>query len=243
VVQPPILAFIDCDIASGMDEFAREALLLNVQRYRADGVAPLFVSWLRERADLRIVCLVRNLGDFNDFMLDVVRCVAGVRETRTTLSFGGVANLEALLELEMEVNPTSSTLAASVWIDVKPGQDRACFEALRHLPHHPDVRQVWLLNCHHSEESDLMLLLLGKNYAALSAYVMSWVRTAPGVLDTQLSTIQDWRWLAGADEIIEMCDHFFLTNAGRTAHTGTAAATAPQQDEPFARQSIMKTSR
>ena len=89
--QQAVLAFIDCDVSSGKDELAREELLRNVGRYRSHGVAPLFVNWLRQRADLRFVCLVRDLSEFNDFMLDVVRDVDGVRETRTTLSFGGRA--------------------------------------------------------------------------------------------------------------------------------------------------------
>ena len=87
---------------------------------------------------------MRDLTEFNDFMLDVVRSVDGVRETRTTLSFSGRADIDTLLELEMEVNPSSSTVAASVWIDVKPGMDRACFQALLDLPEHPEVRRVWL---------------------------------------------------------------------------------------------------
>jgi DNA-binding Lrp family transcriptional regulator len=208
----PVLAFVDCDIVSGMDELAREELLANVGRYRGNGVSPLWVNWLRQRADLRFVCLVRDVAEFNDFMLDVVRSVAGVRETRTVLSFGGRADIDALLELEMEVSPSSHTIASSVLIDVQPGMDRRCFQALLELPPHPDVRRVWLLNCYHSDDADLMLLLLGKNIAALTGYVMSWVRTAPGVIDTEMSTVLDWRWLASPADLVELCEMFFTSN-------------------------------
>ncbi len=207
--QQTVLAFVDCDVASGKDELAREELLRNVGRYRSQGVAPLFVNWLRQRADLRFVCLVRDLSEFNDFMLDVVRSVDGVRETRTTLSFSGRADIDTLLELEMEVNPSSSTVAASVWVDVKPGMDRRCFQSLLDLPEHPDVRRVWLLNCYHSEDADLLLLLLGKNVEALTGYVMSWIRTVPGVVDTEMSTVLDWRWLASPEDVVELCELFF----------------------------------
>lgn len=205
----PVLAIIDCDIDSGKDELARESLITNVGQYRSNGVAPLFVNWLRERADLRFVCLVRNLGEFNDFMLDVVRSVDGVRGTSTTLSFGGRANLETLLELEMEVSPNSHMVVASLWLDVQPGLDRQCFQALLDLPEHPSVRPVWLLNCYHSDDADLQLMLLGKDVSALTGYVMSWVRTAPGVIDTELSTVLDWRWLASSEDIVELCELFF----------------------------------
>ncbi len=226
-MQQPVLAFIDCAITSGKDELAREALLANVGRFRSNGVAPLFVNWLRERADLRFVCMVRDLSEFNDFMLDVVRSVPGVRETRTTLSFGGRADIDVLLELEMEVNPSSQTVAASLWIDVQPGMDRRCFQALLDLPPHPEVRCVWLLNCYHSADSDLHMMLLGKNIAALTGFVMSWVRTAPGVVDTELSTVLDWRWLAGPEDIVELCEMFFASNAGRRTHPAPAAREAP----------------
>ncbi|MCB0160833.1 MAG: AsnC family transcriptional regulator, partial [Caldilineaceae bacterium] len=172
-----VLAFVDADIMSGKDELAREELLRNVRRYKSTGVSPLWVNWLRQRADLRFVCLVRDLAEFNDFMLDVVRSVDGVRETRTMLSFGGRADIDTLLDLEMEVSPNSQMVASSVLIDVRPGLDRQCFQTLLDLPPHPDVRRVWLLNCYHSDDADLMMLLLGKNVAALTGYVMSWIRT------------------------------------------------------------------
>jgi hypothetical protein len=222
----PVLAFIDCAIASGMDELAREALLANVGRFRSNGVAPLFVNWLRERADLRFVCMVRDLAEFNDFILDVVRSVDGVLETRTTLSFGGRADIDALLELEMEVSPNSHMLAASLWIDVQPGMDRRCFQSLLDLPAHPDVRRVWLLNCYHSHDADLLMLLLGKNVSALTGYVMSWVRTTPGVIDTEMSTVLDWRWLASPEDIVELCELFFTRNRAKRALPAQRAAAA-----------------
>jgi hypothetical protein len=204
-----LLAFVDADIISGKDEMAREALLENVGRYRSNGVAPLWVNWLRHRADLRFVCLVRDVAEFNDFMLDVVRSVEGVRETGTILSFGGLADIDTLLDLEMDVSPNSQMVAANVEIDIQPGTDRLCFQALIDLPPHPDVRRVWLLNCYHSENADLMMLLLGKNISALTGYVMSWVRTTPGVIDTEISPVLDWRWLASPEDIVELCELFF----------------------------------
>lgn len=207
-----VLAFVDADIRSGKDEIAREELLRNVRRYESLGVSPLWVNWLRQRADLRFVCLVRDMAEFNDFMLDVVRNVDGVRETRTMLSFGGRADIDSLLDLEMEVSPSSQLVASSVLIDVQPGLDRQCFQALLDLPPHPEVRRVWLLNCYHSDDADLMMLLLGKNIAALTGYVMSWIRTAEGVVDTEMSTVLDWRWLASPDTIVELCELFFTHN-------------------------------
>jgi hypothetical protein len=238
-MTPPILAFIDCNIASGQDEIARESLMTHVGRYRSAGVAPLFVTWLRERSDLRFVCMVRNLGEFNDFMLDVVRSTQGVRATRTMLSFGGRADLDTLLELEMEVSTNGHMVAASLWIDVQPGLDRRCFQALLDLPPHPDVRQVWLLNCYHSDDADLQMLLLGKNVASLTGYVMSWVRTAPGVIDTEISTVLDWRWLASPDDIVELCELFFTRTtrdrrqaAVKDAAGREAVAKAPTTPRP-----------
>lgn len=208
----PLLAFIDADIVSGKDEVAREELLEKISQFRSESVSPLWVNWLRQRADMRFACLVRDVSEFNNFMLDVVRSVEGVRETGTMLSFGGRANIDTLLDLEMEVSPTSQTIAAVVLIDVEAGKDRICFQALLDLPSHQDVRRVWLLNCYHSDDADLMLLLLGKNVAALTGYVMSWVRTTPGVVDTEMSTVLDWRWMASPEDIVDLCELFFTHN-------------------------------
>jgi len=205
----PVLAFVDADIVSGQDELAREQLLNNLRRYRTPGVSPLWVHWKRQRADLSFVCTVHDFAEFNDFMLDCVRNVNGVRETTTVLSFGGHIDIDCLLDLEMEVSPNSSTVVGSVMIDVQPGTDRDCFEALLALPAHPDVRRVWLLNCYHSADADLMMMLLAKNESVLTGYVMSWIRTTPGVIDTELSTVLDWRWMASPDNIVDLCEMFF----------------------------------
>lgn len=208
----PVLAFVDCDILSGKDELAGEQLLEHVGRYRTNGVTPLWVNWLRHRADLRFVCLVRDFAEFNNFILDVVRSVDGVRETTTILSLGGRADLDALLDLEMDVSQNSQNVAVTVMIDVKAGMDRRCFQALLDLPPHPDVRRIWLLNTYHSERADLQLFLIGKNLSAVTGYIMSWVRTATGVLDTEIDTVLEWRWLADPDDIIALCEMFFSTN-------------------------------
>ena len=130
------LAIIDADIISGKDEVAREQLLQNLRQYRSNGVRPLWINWLRQRADFRFTCLVHDLPAFNNFMLDVVRCVEGVRETSTVLSFGGRADIDTMLDLEMEIT-TNNMVAANVMIDVQPGMDRKCFQALLDLPPHP----------------------------------------------------------------------------------------------------------
>jgi hypothetical protein len=207
--RKPVLAFVAADIMSGKDELAREQLLNNLRRYRTPGVSPLWVHWQRQRADLSFACTVHDFSEFNEFMLDVVRSVDGVRETTTVLSFGGHIEIDVLLDLEMEVSPSSSTVAGSIMIDVQPGRDRACLQALRDLPPHPEVRCVWLLNCYHSSAADLMMLLLGNNEAALTGYLMSWVRTTPGVLDTEMSRVLDWRWMASPDDIVELCELYF----------------------------------
>jgi hypothetical protein len=202
------LAIIDTDIVSGKDEVAREQLLHNLRQYRGNGVRPLWINWLRQRADFRFTCLVHDNLAFNNFMLDVVRSVEGVRETSTMLSFGGRADIDTLLDLEMDIS-TNNMVAANVMIDVQPGLDRRCFQGLVDLPSHPQVKRVWLLNCYHSDNADLMMLLVGKNIAAITGYVMSWIRTMPGVVDTEVLTVMDWRWLASPDDIVELCEMFF----------------------------------
>jgi len=204
----PILAIVDTDIMCGKDEVAREQMLYNLRHYRGNGVKPLWTNWLRQRADLRFTCLIHDVAAFNKFMLDAVRSVDGVRETNTVLSFGGRADIDTLLELEMEVS-TNNMVAVNVMIDVQPGMDRQCFQSLLDLPRHPEVKRVWLLNCYHSQDSDLMLLLLGKKLTSITGYIMSWVRTTPGVIDTESQTVMDWRWLASPQDLVDLAELFF----------------------------------
>ena len=42
----------------------------------------------------------------------------------------------------------------------------------------------------------------------LTGYVMSWVRTAPGVVDTQLTSVLDWRILGQTEDFIVLAQRF-----------------------------------
>ena len=56
------------------------------------------------------------------------------------------------------------------------------------------------------------MLLLGKDVSALTGYVMSWVRTTKGVIDTEMHTMLDWRGLASPENIVELVENFFSHN-------------------------------
>ncbi len=58
-----------------------------------------------------------------------------------------------------------------------------------------------------------MLLLLGKRLSSITGYVMSWVRTTPGVIDTELQTVMDWHWLASPDDLVDLVELFFTRTA------------------------------
>jgi hypothetical protein len=42
----------------------------------------------------------------------------------------------------------------------------------------------------------------------LTGYVMSWIRTVPGVQDTSLTSVLDWRILAATEEFVTLCERF-----------------------------------
>jgi hypothetical protein len=90
----------------------------------------------------------------------------------------------------------------------QPGRDDEVYRALIGLPRHHHVEVVWVLKLFHSPEADLMLLLLGERTAALTGYVMSWVRTVPGVVDTQLTSVLDWEILGRIEDFIELARCF-----------------------------------
>jgi hypothetical protein len=35
------------------------------------------------------------------------------------------------------------------------------------------------------------------------------VRTTPGVIDTEMETVLDWRWMASPEDIVSLCEMFF----------------------------------
>ncbi|NUQ36927.1 MAG: hypothetical protein HUU23_03855 [Caldilineales bacterium] len=210
------LAIIDSNIRSGQDELAREDVLARLRRYTHPCVTPLWVNWLRPRADLRLVCMVHELDRFDDFLIDVLREAIGVAGTRAFLSFGGRVNITHLLEVLLVAAGDQEMFAASVRIELLPGYDRSAFEALWTLPPHPHVRPVWLLRTYHSFEADLNLMLLSDDHAAINGYVMSWVRTAPGVLDTMITDVLDWQMLASPEEMIALAERFFQPQDAET---------------------------
>jgi hypothetical protein len=204
----PTLAIIDIDIRSGEDEKAREELLQNLETYHEPWVTPLWVNMLRERADLRLVCLLHDPVKLDDFLLDVVRKVPGVRGTAAHLSFDGMVRGDAVMDLALQDAVLNRRAAATVQVKSQPGLDREVYQQLVNLPKHKQVEVVWVVKHFHSTEADLMLLLLGDRTSALTGYVMSWVRTVPGVVDTQLLSVLDWRILGDAEAFLALARRF-----------------------------------
>ncbi len=206
------IAIIDARIHGGKDELAREQLLANLRAYEGSCVTPLWVNWLRERADLRITCMVHELAKFDDFLIDVVRAADGVTGTRAALSFGGRANINNLMDIALTRAGSKGLQAATIRIELEPGRDRSVFDALWQLPKHPKVRRVWLLRTYHSFDADLTMLLLAPDETTINGYVMSWIRPVDGVLDTRVSNVSDWAVLASPEAMIEIAENFFQLN-------------------------------
>jgi hypothetical protein len=204
----PTLAVIHVDIAAGEDELARERLFESLAAHQNPCLTVLWVNWLRERADLRIVCLIEDLELFDDFLVKVVRAVPGVRGTTAQLAFDGVVRSDALMDVSMLNTGWDRRAAATVQVKLQPGRDDEAYEALCRLPHHDMVEVVWVLKVFHSHDADLQLLLLSERTAALTGYVMSWIRTVPGVLDTNLTTVLDWRILGETEAFVSVCERF-----------------------------------
>jgi hypothetical protein len=95
------IAIIDVDIRSGQDEVAREAVLARLQAFEGDCVTPLWVNWLRARADLRVVCMVHELTKLDDFLIDILR-EAGLDLTKPEPVNDAFAALAAMID-ELEV--------------------------------------------------------------------------------------------------------------------------------------------
>ena len=204
----PSLAVIDIDIQSGHDELARERLLENLQQCPRNFISPLWVNLMRERADLRVVCLIHDLTCLDDFLVDMIRTVPGVRGTAAQLAFDGVVRGESLMDVALLDSVWDRRAAATVLVKSQPGADRQVYQALIELPRHQQVEVVWVVKLFHSGEADLLILLLGEVTSVLTGYVMSWVRTVPGVVDTQLTSVLDWRILGQTEDFISLAQRF-----------------------------------
>ncbi len=204
----PTLAIIDVDIFSGQDELVREALLENLRWFHEPYLTVLWINWLRERADLRVVCLVHDLERFDDFLVNVIRKVPGVRGTAAQLAFDGVVRGDALMDVSLLNVGWDRRAAATVQVKLQPGRDEEAYQALLALPEHQQVEVVWVVKVFHSNDADLLMLLLGERTAALTGYVMSWVRTVPGVQDTYLTSVLDWQILGRTEDFLALAQRF-----------------------------------
>ena len=204
----PTLAVIHVDIAAGEDELARERLIENLQAHRNDCLTVLWTNWIRERADLHVVCLIYDLELFDDFLINVIRSAPGVRGTTAQLAFDGIVRSEALMDVSMLNTGWDRRAAATVQVKLQPGRDDEVYHALRNLPPHELVDLVWVVKVFHSHDADLQILLLGERTAALTGYVMSWIRTVPGVQDTSLTSVLDWRIIGKTEEFVALCERF-----------------------------------
>lgn len=213
----PTLAVIYVDIAAGEDELAREHLVANLQAHKNPCLTVLWINWIRERADLHVVCLVYDLELFDEFLVNTIRSAPGVRGTSAQLAFDGVVRSEALMDVSMLNTGWDRRAAATVQVKLQPGRDDEVYNALCRLPPHELVDVVWVVKVFHSQDADLQILLLGERTAALTGYVMSWIRTVNGVLDTSLTSVLDWRILAETEQFVALCERFPESMATREA--------------------------
>lgn len=205
----PSLAVIDAATEANQDRETRQVLQRNLKEWRRSGVAPLWFNSLRGSEDIRLVCLVQDFHKFNTLMLDEIRSAAGVRETRTAFGFEGVANLDLLLDLEMEVLPTTEHTSSYLYLRVSPGEVRKVLNALHQLPQAGDVRLVWALNTFNNQSGDLFLLLLSSDDSLRAEFITNHIQTIEGVQGFELDEIVEWSWMAEPDSIISLCEMFF----------------------------------
>jgi DNA-binding Lrp family transcriptional regulator len=206
----PILAIIDVDVHANKDEAAREQILANLAADQAQGsaVVLLWINWLRARADMRLVCLVRNLRAFDDFIIDVIRSVPGVRSTSARLTLDGLVHSELVEALPLQDSVWTRRASATVEINVEAGHERAVYVALGALPKHDEVEVGYVMKCLHGGTCDMIVLLLGPRTEALSGYVNGRIRTIPGVSDTLLFSMLDWKVMARTEDLLTLVQCF-----------------------------------
>jgi DNA-binding Lrp family transcriptional regulator len=209
----PCLAVVDIDIHANQDETVREQVLERLGNYKGSAVTLLWINWLRMRADLRLVCLVDELEHFDDFLIDEIRCVPGVRGTHSFLAFDGVVHGDVIEDIPLQGSPWSRRASAMAMIHIEPGRERAVYEALVALPRHNEVEVGYVAKLVHCHVCDAMVLLIGERTASLSGYVMSWIRSIPGVTDTEVVSTLDWKVLAKTEDLIALCQSFPETKA------------------------------
>ncbi len=202
------MVYVDTVIDSHKASETLRMLQSNLQMWHRSGVTPLWLNSFRHHAGARLVCLVQDFCKFNNLVMDEIRCVQGVRETRTTFSFNGIANLDLLLDLEMEILPHTDTASSYLNIRVAPGVDRPVLEAVAQLPQDGIVRAVWVLTTYSSFGGDIALLLLGPSSKAISTYICDHIRCIEGVIDTTADDIVEWIWMAEPAAIITLCEMF-----------------------------------
>lgn len=203
------LVLVDAVTEEDEDRSIRQRLQHNLQEWKRSGVSPLWINSLRGSRDIRLVCLVQDFHKFNTMMLDEIRSVSGVLETRAIFGVDGSANLDLLLDLEMEVLPTAENSFCFLYLGVAPGADRLVLENIRELPTEEDVRLVWALNTYDNQAGDLCLLTLSADSGFDPAAMEHRIRALDGVQGTALEEIVEWNWMADPEAIITLCEMFF----------------------------------
>jgi DNA-binding Lrp family transcriptional regulator len=204
----PILTVIDIDVRANHDEQTREQLLERLKGYDDPAITVLWVNSLRMRADLRVVCLANDLARLDDFLMDVIRSVPGVRDTSAFIAFDGVVRGDVIESIPQQDSTWSRRASATVMIKTQPGEDCSVYQALADLPNNNQVDVGYVTKLLHCHACDMMVLLLGERTAALSGYVMSHIRTIPGVQDTEVISTLEWKVLADTEDLIAMAQAY-----------------------------------
>ena len=152
--------------------------------------------------------MIKDLRRLDEFLVEHVRTIPGVRGTSAFLAFDGFVQPDVEESITPQDSPWTRRAAATVMINARPGYDQAIFEALTQLPPHNQVEMVYVAKLLHCHACDLMVLIMGERTAALTGYVSSWIRTIPGVEDTRVVSTLDWKVLAQPEDFMDLVTCF-----------------------------------
>lgn len=161
-----------------------EELGARLERTRDNAVEPLYFSYDIEDLELRICFLVSNSWLFDQYIVTVLRSVAGVQASRVRLTLNGRVFEEGLSSL---ISDEGKPLSAHVFLHNGPEYDDAVWEALGELSSdHSGVRPVWMFRDFYEYDRAITLRLIGPSAPAIRGYLDERLGRIPGIASWRL---------------------------------------------------------
>jgi DNA-binding Lrp family transcriptional regulator len=179
---------IETDLARLAEVSAELERVLKGEGTAEHSLVPLYFTRDEEDSEIRICLRFEDPRLLEDFVVERIRSIGGVQNTRIRMTLDGKIYPEGL---EMLAGRREDTLSSHVFIATTPVHDHESWRALCGLRSRDDVFPVWCMRDFYDYDRNISLRVMGRDRQTITGYIEENVKSIEGVTVTAIKFMKD----------------------------------------------------